>query len=251
MEKLIYSLVSVKNNREALNVLLADMKGISGVDLFVVATDEVAAVVSDFDRSGFTTDRAMAIEYAGLIEIMAQQFTLLPVRFGSVMESSDKIHKMLERNYHDIQQNLQKVDNKCEFGLKILCDPEKIMADLKGKTEAIININGTPSGENKNSVFREWVNKKLQEHRLEEMMITFVDSVIAALTIPLDRLNTISKFKKMATAITIIDAVFLLDKEKKKSLIQSVEEIQKQFPGLNFLLTGPWPPYNFVEIVLK
>ncbi len=251
MEKLIYSLVSVKNNREALNALLAEMKGISGGDLFVVATDEVAAVVSDIERSGFATDRSMAIEYAGLIEIMSQQFTLLPVRFGSVMESSDKILKMLERNYHDIQQNLQKVDNKCEFGLKILCDPEGIMADLKGKTEAMINTNVTPSAESKNSVYREWVNKKLHEHRLEEMMITFVDSVIAALSVSLVRLNAIHKFKKLVTAATIIDAVFLLDKEKKEILIQSVEEIEKQFPGLNFILTGPWPPYNFVEIVLK
>jgi len=251
MEKLIYSLVSAKNNLEALNALLAEMKGISGFDLFVVATDEVAAVVSDFDRSGTATDRTMAIEYAGLIEIMAQHFTLLPVRFGSVMESTDLILKMLERNYHEIQQNLQKVDNKCEFGLKILCDPEKIMADMKSKTEAIIKSDIAPSAEGKNSVYREWVNKKLTEHRLEEMMITFVDSVIAALSVSLTRLNTIHKFKKMVTATTIIDAVFLLDKEKKDALIQSVEVIEKQFPGLNFLLTGPWPPYNFVEIVLK
>jgi len=251
MDKLIYSLVSAKNNREELNALLAEMKGISGVDMFVVGTDEVAAVVSDFDRSATATDRFMAIEYAGLIEIMAQHFTLLPVRFGSVMESSDKILLMLERNCHDIQQNLQKVDNKCEFGLKILCDPEKIMADLKIKTEAIFSANVSPSTESKNSVYREWVNKKLSEHRLEEMMITFVDSVIAALSVSLARLNTMHKFKKMVTATTIIDAVFLLDKEKKDTLIQSVEEVQKQFPGLNFLLTGPWPPYNFVEIVLK
>jgi hypothetical protein len=46
-------------------------------------------------------------------------------------------------------------------------------------------------------------------------------------------------------------AVFLLDKERKDALIHVIEELQNQYPGLNFVLTGPWPPYNFVESTIK
>ena len=126
MGKMIYSILSVKRNPEKLNALLVGMKGISGTDLCAVSFDEITAVVSDAKRADLIADRSNAIEYAAVIENLAQQFTVLPMRYGSIMESADSINKMLERNYHEFQQNLQKVENKYEFGLKIFCDPEKL-----------------------------------------------------------------------------------------------------------------------------
>lgn len=251
MEKMIYSILSVKRNPEKLNALLVGMKGISGSDLCAVSFDEITAIVSDVKRADLIADRSNAIEYAGVIENLAQQFTVLPMRYGSIMESADSINKMLERNYHEFQQNLQKIENKYEFGLKIFCDSEKLKSELRIKSEADTQTPEKRATEIKNSVYRDYVDKKLKEHRLEELMLTYVDSVIAKITGYLDRLNTINKFKKMATDTNIIDAVFLLDKERKDALIHVTEDLKNQYPGLNFVLTGPWPPYNFVEIAIK
>ena len=112
MEKMIYAIVSVKRDPEKLNALLSGIKGIAGSDLYPVTFDEISAVVSDFNRANLIADRSNAIEYAGVIEKLAQQYTLLPMRDGSLMESTDIITKMLERNYPEIQQNLQKVEDK-------------------------------------------------------------------------------------------------------------------------------------------
>jgi hypothetical protein len=251
MEKMIYSILSVKRNPEKLSPLLVGMKGISGTDLNVVFFDEITAVVSDIKRADLIADRSKAIEYAGVIENLAQQFTVLPMRYGSIMESAESINKMLERNYHEFQQNLQKVENKCEFGLKIFCDSEKLKSELRIKSEADTQTPEKPATEIKNSVYRDYVDKKLKEHRLEELMLTYVDSVIVKILGYLDRLNAVNKFKKMATDTNIIDAVFLLDKERKDALIHVTEDLKNQYPGLNFVLTGPWPPYNFVEITIK
>ncbi|MFA5816220.1 MAG: GvpL/GvpF family gas vesicle protein [Bacteroidales bacterium] len=251
MEMMIYALASVKKNPEKLNMLLSRMKGISGAGIYAVNFNEISAVVSDINRADLIADRSNALEYAEVIETLAQQFTLLPMRFGSLMESTEAIIKMLERNYNEIQHNLQKVESKWEFGLKIFCDPEKLKAELMAKSEADIKTSAKPTPETRNSVYRDYVNNKLKEHRLEELILTYVDSVIAELTGHLARLNAVNKFKKMATASTIIDAVFLLDKDKKGELIQAVEALQKHYAGLNFVLTGPWPPYNFVEITIK
>lgn len=251
MEMMIYSILSVKNDPEKLNMLLAGIKGIGGTGLYAVSLDDISVVADDIKRADLIADRSNAIEYARVIETLAQHFTLLPVRFGSVMESADAIEKMLERNYNEIQHNLQHVENKCEFGLKIFCDPEKLKAELNTKSEANIKTHVTPAPEIKNSIYRDWVNKKLKEHRFEEMLLTYVDLVITEITGYLSRLKAVNKFKKMATAANIIDAVFLLNKERKDALVQLVEVLQGKYPGLNFVLTGPWPPYNFVEINIK
>jgi len=251
MDKIIYSIVYLKTNPGKLNELLAGLKGIAGAALYAVSFDEITAVVSDINRADFSTDRTNAIQYAAVIESLAEPFTVLPMRYGSLVESAGLISKMLERNYHAFRENLQKVENKYEFGLKIFCDPEKLKAALKAQSET-----GTqPSAESlqgiENSVFREYVTIKLKAHRLEELLLYYVDSVIAQVVEYLTPLDAVSKFKKLVSEKNIIDAIFLLAKDKKDKLIQSVEYLQNQYPDLNFVLTGPWPPYNFVDIAIK
>ena len=244
---MIYSILSLKKNPRKLNTMLAGIKGISGVGLYAVSVDKITVVVCDINKAEIIADKSCAIEYAGVIETLAQQFTLLPVRYGSVMESADAIKKILERNYNEIQRNLQKVENKFEFGLKVFCDSEKLMAELEDANETVQKS----GSEIKNSVFRKYVNQKLIEHRREEMLLSYVDSIIVEFTRFLTHLNTINKIKKMASKKNIIDAVFLLKKNRKDEMVQAVKDFQSKYPRLNFILTGPWPPYNFVDFTIK
>ncbi len=251
MGKMIYAILSVKNNLERLSTLLSEIKGIAGTDLVALFFDDVAAVVSEIEKANLITDKDNAIAFAGVIENLSQHFTLLPMRFGSMLDSPDAIQKMLESNYPEFLNNLLKVENKSEFGLKILCDTKKLKAELKAKSEAMNEILQKSVGVNKDSVFKEYINQKLKAHKLEEMLLNYVDSIIAELTGFLVSLDAVKKIKKLTTATTIIDAVFLLEKDNIAELIKAIEDMQSKYSGLNFILTGPWPPYSFVDITLK
>jgi hypothetical protein len=251
MNKLIYSIVYVKNNYENLKDLLSTMEGFAGAKLSAVTFDGISAIVSEIEKDKLTADQPNAILFAGIIEKLEQQFTLLPMRFGSKVDSTEIIYNMLEKNYPEFQKNLQKVENKFEFGLKIFCDTEKLKEELMAKLEANKETSQKADTETKNSVYREYVNKKLKEHRLEEMLLSYVDSIIAQFTEFLSQLNAVKKIKKKTNATNIIDAVFLLEKDKKDELVRAVENLQRKYPRLNFILTGPWAPYNFVDITLK
>lgn len=49
-----------------------------------------------------------------------------------------------------------------------------------------------------------------------------------------------------------MSAAFLIERERESDFDFAVNRIGKKFgDGLNFKYTGPWPPYNFVEIRLK
>ena len=250
MEKIIYTIVSVKRDHGKLNALLASMKGISGTGLYTVSFDEIMAVVSDIKKVDLVANQLNAFAFAYVIEILEQQYPLLPMRFGSVLESTDSILKMLEKNYPELQNNIQKVENKSEFGLKIFCDTDKLKAELNSKSEASEDSQ-KPVTESKDSVFREYINQKLKAHRLEEMLMGYIDSIIAEFTGFLTELDAVKKIKKMTNATTIIDAVFLLEKHRKAELIRAIQDLQNQHSGLNYTLTGPWPPYSFVDITLK
>jgi len=214
MELLIYAILSVQNDSEELDSMLTGIKGISGAGLYPVSFQTVMAIVSDINRTELIANSSNAIAYAGVIETLAQYFTLLPMRFGSMMESTGDILRMLERNHPEIEKNLLNLQNKVEFGLKVFCNSEKLKEELIGKSEAKTArlIPQTPDPQI--SVFREYVNKKL-----EEMLLSHVDSVITRITAHLDHLNAVSKFRIMGSETMIIDAVILLGKSLKDPLI--------------------------------
>jgi len=249
MNKIIYCLVSVKTNQEKLNVLLVGMKGISGADLSVIFFDEIAAVVSDIKNANIITDKTNAVEYAKVIENLSQQFTLLPVRYGSIMESSELVQNMLKKNYSKFHENLEKVENKVEFGLKVFCDSKKIKEELVTKLE--LDLVPKSIQKHKTSIYTEYIDKKLKEHQLEKLLLEYVDTIIQDITSRLSKMNPIHKFKKMESESKIIDAVFLIKKSKQEDLITTVKDLQNKHTGLRLMLTGPWPPYNFVDITIN
>ena len=248
---MIYALLSVHEKAEKLNLLLSTIKGISQTDLMAVSYKEIAAVVSCQKETDIIADKNKVLEYAGVIDQLAQHFTLLPMRYGSSMESNEAILAMLKINYTEIHQNLLKVENKNEFGLKIFCDTQKLHTQIRAESEINSSLNNGLEDQPANSVFKDYVNKKLREHRLEELMISYVDALIAEISIYLDQFHAFYKFKKMTTSNNIIDAVFLLDKEKQTELVSAIETLQHRYPDLNVMLTGPWSPFNFVEITIK
>ena len=49
----------------------------------------------------------------------------------------------------------------------------------------------------------------------------------------------------------IMNAAFLVSREKETAFDAKVKEVGALYDKLNFRYTGPWPPYNFVNIRLK
>ncbi|MUP39848.1 GvpL/GvpF family gas vesicle protein [Labilibaculum euxinus] len=171
MGKLIYTIVSVKNNPEKLTDLLSAMKGVAGENLSAVTVDGISAIVSEIEKGQLVADRQNALLFAGIIENLKQHFTILPMRFGSVADSDETVKMLMVKNYAGFYNNLQNVENKFEFGLKIFCDTEKLKEELGKKLEIDNETSKKPNSETKSSVYREYVNKKLNEHRLEEILL--------------------------------------------------------------------------------
>ena len=251
MDKLIYCLLLAKSNHAKPETTLNSLKGVKEAGLVAVEYHNISAIISDVTEKQFVANKQHAVEFALVIDKLAQKYTLLPMRFGSMMDSTGSVMDMLERNEVEIEAGLKKVKNKWEYGLKVLCDREKLKEELIAKQDNdSLNLVKPEIDPNK-SVYKTYVLKKLSEHRAEEQILSFVDSILVEIKTYLRKLKAVDKCKKMTNETTIIDAVFLLDKKKKKEVINLVKDLQQKYPQLNFLLTGPWPPYNFVNKSIK
>ncbi|MCF8347579.1 MAG: GvpL/GvpF family gas vesicle protein [Bacteroidales bacterium] len=251
MGRLIYSLVYTNDRQQQLNDQLAFMNGFSEERLFTVCFEEITAVVSEIEKTGLIANQANAILFADIIDQLHQHFTLLPMCFGSIMNTDDSVYQWLKMNYHELFKNMTKVENKLEFGLKIYCNPENLKKELRLERETETEKFSESLPGQSISVYRDYVNKKLKAHRLEQKFLSYIEVVTSEISEMLNRWNAEKKMRKMAASTNVVDAVFLLDQDRKAELISSVESLQAKYPRLSFVLTGPWPPYNFVDVTLK
>ena len=249
MKKIIYAILSTNQSLTEISDLVNGMKGIMDANLYVLSFNDISIAVSDFTPSKDITNRELAIDFAGVIEALSQQVTLLPVRFGTFIKTDEIVHQLLVNHYDSFLRNLQKVENKCEFGLKVLCDYETFSTKISAQAAAVeVQPREYFSTD---TVHTNYLLEKIKINKLEDSLFQYVDQLIEDISQYLTQINPDSKYKKMVTNSILLDAVFLVKKNKKDEFIQAISTFKQQHDDLQFLLTGSWPPYSFVDIVIE
>jgi len=226
-----------------------DIMGLDNSSVYFVGFRDISAAVSNVNWDKIKVSSDIAFSYEKTIENLWVKYNLLPMRFGSVMKNDTNIVEILKRNYSDFVDNLKKVENKSEFGLKILWDMNK--TDFK--PEYTFNLDNYKKLKqlNKNSIYRNYLIDKLKQHKSEDSFMKKIDDIIEEIHSPLKKLSYLYKVKKMVTPKIILNATYLVKNDMKDEFIQTIKQIKREKKDIKFLLTGPWPPYNFVNKSIK
>lgn len=238
MSKCIYAILDVN---QKLNL---GLKGLERKSIYTLPYREISAAISDIKKDRFEVDERNALLYGEIIEGIMERYTLVPVRFGTLVEDEREVTELLKKSYHAFVNNLREVKGKLEYGLKVLWDFEKVNLEI-----CSLNIKDT-TGYNRlkgDSPYKKYLLKKLKEHKSEEVLMERVKKIVEDIHNPLNDLSFSSRFSKMKTKRIILDAVYLVEKEKQDIFINRFKELQNKHKDLEFLFTGPWPPYNFVN----
>jgi hypothetical protein len=77
-------------------------------------------------------------------------------------------------------------------------------------------------------------------------------AAVAAESLRLLRRSAVTTVPLRAEKLTgiVLSAAFLVEQELWKDFADEVQEQGKRAPSLRFELTGPWPPYDFVQMQL-
>jgi hypothetical protein len=87
---------------------------------------------------------------------------------------------------------------------------------------------------------------------VEQALTTRSDDFVAEVYDHLRDTAVASRAGKPIGDKMILNAAFLVEREKAEEFDARVQDIAKKYEGrLSFRYTGPWPPYNFVNIRLK
>jgi len=223
--------------------------GGEGKRVYTVHHKDLAAVVSDTPIVIYDPTRENVLAHEFVNETVMREHTVIPMSFGTVFRSEDDVTELLRSTYQAFSDVLDKMRDKIEFGLKVLWDREQVVATLERTNEEIGRLKEEIENNAQSSTYFARVQLgRLVESALEEAGNAFVADVHESLR----PVAVASRSSKPIGDRMIMNAAFLVERSASERFDEKVRELSHRHEGLlTFKYTGPWPPYNFVNIKLK
>ncbi|MEO6877160.1 MAG: GvpL/GvpF family gas vesicle protein [Gemmatimonadaceae bacterium] len=220
-----------------------------GHKVVTVSFNDLAAVVSDTPIVIYDPTRENVLAHEFVNETVMREHTVIPMSFGTVFRSEDDVCELLRSTYQAFSDVLEKMQDKIEFGLKVLWDREKVVANLERDNDEIRRLKDEISRHTSSSTyFARMQLGRLIEGALEDMSARYVADVHEALK----PMAVASRSNKPIGDRMILNAAFLVDRAQEQLFDERVKETSRKYDDLlTFKYSGPWPPYNFVNIKLK
>lgn len=209
----------------------------------------LAAVVSDTPVVVYDPTRANVLVHENVTETVMKEFTVIPMSFGTVFRTEDDVIEFLKHTSDTLHDVLHKMMGKIEFGLKVNWDPDAVIKSVEQERDDIRQLKeGIASNRLTSTYFARMQLGQLVERAMSQKAEEFVKEIYEGLR----PCAIASRHNNPIGEKMILNAAFLVDRNQSEQFHQEVGRIaQKYDKELRFVPTGPWPPYNFVNIRLK
>jgi Gas vesicle synthesis protein GvpL/GvpF len=221
--------------------------GSEPTEVHTVSYKDIAAVVSDTPLEVYDPTRENVLAHERVNEAVMHEFTVIPMSFSTVFKTSEDIVELLRSAYDAFRDVLVKMQDKLEFGLKVLWEPETIISEIEKDDENLRLLRQEISHQKGSTYFARMQYGRLVDSLLQERSEKLVEEIF-------DSLSTVavaSRTNKPIGDKMILNAAFLVARDREADFDAKVKEIDARYENLIFKYTGPWPPYNFVNIRLK
>jgi len=221
--------------------------GANPSDVYTVHYKELAAVVSDAPLEVLDSTREHVLAHERVNETVMREHTVIPMSFGTIFKTREDIVELLRSAADAFGDVLNMMQNKLEFGLKVLWDRDQVVRDVEHEDEDISRLKKEISGQKGPTYFARMQYGRLVDAALQRRS----EEYVAAILDQLRDVSVASRINKPIGDKMIMNAAFLISRDQESAFDSRVKSIAAQFDKLTFKYTGPWPPYNFVNIRLK
>jgi hypothetical protein len=221
--------------------------GAKPTDVRTVNYQDIAAVVSDTPLQVYDATRENVLAHESVNETVMKSHTVIPMSFGTVFKTREDIVELLRSAYDAFLDVLTKMQDKLEFGLKVLWESQEMVRQIEAEEEDIRRLKSELSSQKGSTYFARVQYDRLVAAALETRSERFVKSIMDELS----DVSVSSRWNKPIGDKMILNAAFLVPRDKESVFDAKMKELGARYNKLNFRYTGPWPPYNFVNIRLK
>jgi gas vesicle protein GvpL/GvpF len=211
---------------------------ISEVPLADFGEQPLRAALEDLERV-----EALARAHEQVLEAALATGTVIPFRMCTIYETADRVREMLESRRSSFVAALGRLSGSAEWGVK---------AFLVGVPESASERQAAASGV-------DYLARKREQRDAAEEARASSEAAVAAVHARLTEEADAAVLGRAQDrrlsgrdAEMVLNASYLVSQERTDRLRQLVDELAKAYveDGIALELTGPWPPYHFVDEAL-
>ena len=244
----LYAVVSSSEGPERHPQGLEGTLGVDGAAIYWIREGPLAAVVSHVPNQKIRPERRQLAAHQGVLKRLMEEGTVLPVSFGIIADSEDSTRKTLAAHQEPLLAQLRRVAGKVEMGLRISWNVPNVFeylvnthSGLRTLRDELFRGGRTPSRDEMIELGR------LFDRVLVEDRAAHVRTVLGILTPRSFEVNE----SPVRTEREIGNLACLVGGDAQNEFEQGVMEVAKLFDNCFSLdYSGPWPPYNFVDVNL-
>ena len=189
-----------------------------------------------------------------VIDRAFQTSVVIPMKFGTMYKNKKSLVDMLEKYYRQFKILISRLQDKKEWGIKAYLDRNKFIGGLKKKNKEIQKLEKRRSSVQEG--MRWYIERKVDEIIAKE----FEEDIEKELQYLIGKVENYTKEIRLNEILSkdileparemIITAACLIKNDALQNFNGLFQELAKEAmrKGIKLELTGPWPPYNFVEI---
>jgi hypothetical protein len=221
--------------------------GIGGSPLRLIADNGAAALVSELDQQQLTLGREELLAHAHVLEDAVASGTVLPMRFGVVMDGDEEVRQRLLRAHADeLRTQLERFADKVEVSIRATYDEHRLMREVLAENPDVKHLRDSLRGKPDDATYYERI-------RLGELVSKAVERKREADSARiLEALWPFASDVQVATGAherVALSAAFLVERKRLREFDQVLEGFAGGQAGrLRFKYTGPLAPHSFVEL---
>lgn len=222
-------------------------KGIAGAPLRLISGPSAAALVSDLSADELRMGRSEALTHARVLEAAAARGTVLPMRFGVVMDGDEEVRRrLLSEHDQDLRAQLQSFAGKVEVNIRALYDENALMAQIVRSEPEVARLREAVRGKPEDATYYERIRLgELVAQAVERFRDVDARSIVDALRPAVVDVSV----SEPAHERVALSASFLVERSRLADFDRLVDQAAAdRHDRMRFKYTGPLPPHSFVEL---
>lgn len=225
------------------------LPGVGGQPVFLIENNGLAAAVSRISSSDLTPDTRRVLAYGKVVESFHRRRTVIPMRHGCLFEEKSNVVRFLGERRQEYEALLRKLEGCVEMGVRVLPEEAKgrdTNADISPSCPSYHPADASNTG-------RAYLNARKAHYAQQERFTKENVAVIERCRTAFAGLFVECKaeFPPLRPAfsrllVPLLSLYFLV----RRTCLGRFRNAFRQFSSYEsarLLLSGPWPPYNFVE----
>src|SRR6195256_6068458 len=192
--------------------------GADPADVHTINYKDIGAVVSDTPIEVHDPTRENVLAHERVNETVMRKYTVIPMSFGTVFKTRDDIIELLRSAYEAFNDVLVKMQDKLEFGLKVLWDRDVMVREIESEDDDVRRLKGEISSQKGSTYFARMQYGRLVDAALQSLSEKSVAEIFESLR----DVAVASRAKKPIGDKMIMNAAFLVARNKETAFDQKV-----------------------------